>query len=103
MLRLGKELKVVQPGKITVLRSGKNTETVELEPKEMKVLYLDFESIYPLYHKSTSKEALSRASLRAYFESNKGISRTLQNHKLYLVRSAIGTSKRCRRQYKPIK
>ena len=71
MLRLGKELKVVQPGKITVLRSGKNTETVELEPKEMKVLYLDFESIYPLYHKSTSKEALSRASLRAYFESNK--------------------------------
>ena len=71
MLRLGKELKVVQPGKITVLRSGKNTETVELEPKEMKVLYLDFESIYPLYHKSTSKEALSRAPLPAYFACNK--------------------------------
>jgi energy-coupling factor transporter ATP-binding protein EcfA2 len=69
-LRINKELKVVQPGKITVLHSG-HTETVELEPKEMRVLYLDFESIYTLYHRSTNKEALSRASLRAYFESNK--------------------------------
>lgn len=69
-LRINKELKVVQPGKITVLNSGR-TESVELEPKEMRVLYIDFESIYTLYHRSTNKEALSRASLRAYFESNK--------------------------------
>lgn len=70
-LKIGKELKVVMPGKVTIKKQGNITETIELEPKGMKVLYLDFEAIYPLYHRSTSKEALSRASLRAYFESNK--------------------------------
>ena len=70
-LKIGKELKVSEPGRVTVLRRGKSTESVDLEPKEMKVLYLDFEAIYPLYARSSTKDALSRASLRAYFESNK--------------------------------
>jgi len=33
-------------------------------------LYLDFEAIYPLYTRSV-KDAMTRASLKSYFASNK--------------------------------
>lgn len=69
-LKIGKELKVVQPSKVTVMRSGKETEVINMEPIETKVLYIDFEAIYPLYVKSV-KDALTRASLKSYFASNK--------------------------------
>jgi DNA primase catalytic core len=69
-LKIGKELKVVAPAKVTVMRAGKETEVVNLEPVETKVLYIDFEAIYPLYTRSV-KDAMTRASLKSYFASNK--------------------------------
>ena len=69
-LKIGKELKVIAPSKVTVMRSGKETEVINLEPIETKVLYIDFEAIYPLYTRSV-KDAMTRASLKAYFASNK--------------------------------
>jgi hypothetical protein len=70
-VKIGRDLKVVQPGRVTRLLSGRKTEEVTLTPAETKVLYLDFEAIYGLYQKSSGeKDALSRASLKSYFESN---------------------------------
>jgi DNA primase catalytic core len=71
-LKVGRELKVIQPGHVTRLLSGKTTEEVQLTPPETKVLYLNFETIYNAYHKSAGeREALSRSSLKTYFESNR--------------------------------
>lgn len=69
-LKIGKELKVVAPAKVTVMRAGKETEVINMDPIETKVLYLDFEAIYPLYTRSV-KDAMTRASLKSYFASNK--------------------------------
>ena len=69
-LKIGKELKVTEPSKVTVMRSGKQTEVINLDPIETKVLYIDFEAIYPLYTRSV-KDAMTRASLKSYFASNK--------------------------------
>jgi DNA primase catalytic core len=70
-LKIGRELKVVQPGRVTRLLSGRKMEEVQLAPPETKVLYLNFETIYNAYQKSIGdKEALSRSSLKTYFESN---------------------------------
>ena len=69
---VNKELKISQPGKVTIKKSGTDTEEIDLVPADMKVLYLDFEAIYPLYVRAVGnqKEALSRQSLKSYFESN---------------------------------
>lgn len=70
-LKIGKELKIEQPGRVKKLTSGKQTEEIILDPPATKVLHIYFEGIYPLYHKAVGeKEALSRSSLRSYFESN---------------------------------
>jgi hypothetical protein len=70
-IKIGKELKVVKPGHVTRLLSGRKTEEIQLTPAETKVLYIDFECIYNLYQRSCGeKDALSRASLKTYFESN---------------------------------
>lgn len=69
-IKIGRELKISQTGKVTRVLSGKKKEEVEL-PIDTKVLYLDFESIYSLYQKEVgNNEALSRQSLTAYFNSN---------------------------------
>jgi DNA primase, catalytic core len=71
VIKVGKELKVVQPGRVTRLLSGKKTEEVQLTPPETKVLYVNFETIYNAYRKSVGdKDALSQSSLKKYFESN---------------------------------
>jgi len=71
VLKIGKELKVVQPGRVTRLLSGKKTEEVQLTPPETKVLYINFETIYNAYRRSVGdKDALSQSSLKNYFESN---------------------------------
>jgi hypothetical protein len=70
-LKIGRELKVVQPGHVTRLLSGRKMEEINLQPADTKVLYLNFEEIYNLYQKSVGeKESFSRASLKSYFESN---------------------------------
>jgi DNA primase catalytic core len=69
-IKLGRELKISETSRVTRLLSGKKKEEVEL-PLATKVLYIDFESVYSLYHKEVgSNEALSRQSLTAYFNSN---------------------------------
>ncbi|GAB1358553.1 hypothetical protein MASR1M31_03310 [Porphyromonadaceae bacterium] len=70
-IKIDRELKVAQPGKITRMLSGKETEEVILTPSETKVLYIDFKGTYSLYQKTVGdKDALSSASLRVNFESN---------------------------------
>lgn len=70
-LKIGKDLKIEQPGKVKKLLSGKQTEEIVLDNPATKVLHLYFEGIYPLYYRAVGdKDALSRTSLRAYFESN---------------------------------
>jgi hypothetical protein len=69
-LKTERELKIRQPGKITRVVSGKDTEKVYLTPPETKVLYLDNKTIYSLYRRSVDqKEALSEASLHIQFKS----------------------------------
>ncbi|MDR2765654.1 MAG: DNA primase, partial [Tannerella sp.] len=70
-LKIGRELKVIAPGRITRLVSGHVTEDITLTPPETKVLFLNYETIYNAYQKSIGdKDALSRSSLRSYFASN---------------------------------
>ena len=71
-VKIGRELKVITPkmGEVTVKRAGQQTEIVRLPDPETKVLYIHFESIYPLYERVAGKSALSQQSLRAYFESH---------------------------------
>lgn len=71
-IKIGRELKVVTPkmGEVTVKRAGNQVETVRLPSPETKVLYIHFESIYPLYERVSGRSALSQQSLRAYFESH---------------------------------
>ena len=70
-ITIGKELKVAVPkdGRVTVKTSGNNTEEKQLPSVETRVLYIDFGSIYPLYQQ-TVKDALTKASLQSYFNSN---------------------------------
>ena len=70
-ITIGKELKVSVPkdGRVTVKTSGNNTEEKQLPSVETRVLYIDFGSIYPLYQQ-TVKDALTKASLQSYFNSN---------------------------------
>jgi len=69
-IKIGREIKIASASKVTRLLSSKKTEEFEL-PLDTKVLYIDFEAVYALYSFSIGKEeALSRQSLRAYFESN---------------------------------
>jgi hypothetical protein len=70
-IKIGRELKISQPTKVQRLLSGKVTEELQLQPSETKVLFINFEDIYNLYIRSVGdKEALSRQSLKSYFESN---------------------------------
>lgn len=67
---IGREIKIVEQEVVTVILPGKLTEKKEFTAGT-KILYLAFEEIYVLYQNSIGKEeALSRQSLRAYFESN---------------------------------
>ncbi len=69
---IGRELKVstMKLGELKVKRSGNKIETVKLPDADTKLLFLHFESIYPLYERVAGKSALSQQSLRAYFESH---------------------------------
>jgi DNA primase catalytic core len=71
-IKIGKELKVVVPkdGTITVKTNANKIEERSLPTPETKVLYIDFGAIYPLYQ-STVRDALTKASLQSYFNSNK--------------------------------
>ena len=68
-IKIGKELKVSAPGKVTIKNHLGQSETLILDPPEMKVLYISFDAIYPLYIRSV-KDAMTRASLVSYFASN---------------------------------
>lgn len=53
-----------------LLAEGLSVRIVRLPDPETKVLYIHFESIYPLYERVAGRSALSQQSLRAYFESH---------------------------------
>ena len=66
----GRDYKIEQPGKITIKRHGRETDTVVLTPSDTKVLYLNMTNIYPMYQREVQKEALSLQSLNVYFDSH---------------------------------
>jgi len=78
-IKIGREIKIGEPDKVTILLSGKQTEDINID-LGTKVLFIDFEAVYDLYIKAIGKEeGLSRQSLRSYFKSNQafiGVSRT---------------------------
>ena len=69
-VKLGRDIKIESPGKLTLQKKGKETYLRTLEPAEMKVVHLNLTNIYPLYNQLAKKEALSLQSLYAYLESN---------------------------------
>lgn len=69
-VKLGRDIKIESPGKLTLQKKGKETYLRTLEPADMKVVHLNLTNIYPLYNQLAKKEALSLQSLYAYLESN---------------------------------
>lgn len=68
---IDRELKVTTPkfNYVTIQKNGRETTNVKI-PDNSKLLYIHFESIYPLYERSAGKSALTQQSLRNYFESH---------------------------------
>ncbi|MDD2799395.1 MAG: DNA primase [Bacteroidales bacterium] len=69
-IKIGREIKISEPDKVTIMLPGKETEDRILEVGT-KILFIDFEAVYNLYLNAIGREeALSRQSLKAYFKSN---------------------------------
>lgn len=67
----GRDFKIEQPGKITLVKRGRETYQRDLQPTDMRLLHISLENVYREYSRTIGyREALTKQSLMAYLQSN---------------------------------
>lgn len=67
----GRDFKIEQPGKITLVKRGRETYQKDLQPTDTRLLHISLENVYREYSRTIGyREALTKQSLMAYLQSN---------------------------------